>query len=1586
MGHKKKIGLPGGPNEMINDSKGQWNHPGENTRIEGSDITMDGVSYPVWAQPNVGAGMMMFPDQNYSFPGAQYVDEYPVAQDGIEVPKRQGVRKNPDGSVSSHLMRTETLDGENWFSFPSLFQDEDGTWIDMSEEEDWMRIYEEAKKRNEVIDFGTDKEAAIKFGEGSWKPKMQKGGTITHNDTTYTVLHEGDTTVTLQPVSGGSVVHVDMDLYNQMKLGELYDLDKKLTWTDKPMLEEDDELREEVEQNRIITPIQQQMIDLNKKREDLQNFLTPKEKGGDVSWNFKGKTLPKAQIGNIGNIVKNISKLAEPVAKKVIKNADDWDSSVLRYLNTTDPGDVRAYHPNWGKWNKSIPDNKELLEEYDIIEQATRANDTYMKNLDGSVFKGTPEQFIQSKSTNFKNAYPEGVGLTYRGTYAGHEPYKSVGSIFTADKKGAIHYGSDHVFKSIDDPGNLSLDGYKKGSGHFQFYYPPSKNVLNIDAKGSGFRNLPTKTIEGFKIPDAPEYHNLYNELRIPNQKIRTTEDIARILEQSNIDYSNIKNVLDGTLLDEVIYNNQKGRFLKSTWGNDGMFDLTNKNPFQQKGGELPKAQLGKLLKYLTPSSSQVKSVAKEIPTLVDQPKDIKKFDNVFYRNTPVLSNEMKVNKNLLETGMNKTLKDFKDENITLKILDDVTMSSEYPQVADNSLLMDVFINDAKTGRISLKNRASDINANNLDLGFIKGGDFPFGLDQTTDAYKMYGKRGISQTINDAVAKNLGLQGLNLYTGMTGSPSNITRNTKLLEKGLLQETTNPRLFKLNYKKGGDIEEAQLGKVLSQGYKSLKNYVLPVSTKLANDLYLTVPPKIKAFNPDPSMIGAVTKGPKPPSISELVGNGMKNQMFLQKYMDGEGIIHDNAFGIPAAFFDNPMDAGRGFNALKGLMKKGDLLYGHGSGSLSTDSYKNFLKRGNSNDFDLHLEYDIDKMIPINTMGKEMNYKHDFTKGIPFDSDLAKNQPRWTIDGENYFKEDQAQYWRKKIDDLIISSGNKPGVGILDTKDQGKTTTGLKSLLAPNPYLIKKQIGGVTKLLKTLSKTTDNAAKLADDIPYTDKQLSNYNYAVDMGVPGIVNQNPANLDDFLSGSFNKRPVYRTVDLNTDVIKQESVISDMVSKGFNPDDKLDVASYMGTNTPLEVLQDFNKGRRSIHSDILQGSGKDLLYTSDNPDWLIPNYGGSDPYMVKMFLDEKPATIVDQINALSTKFRKPVNDAVGLTPVPQYNLLGTNPINIGDVPSGALVDNLYKYGNTIYPILGDFGQQLRQPVRVASGDDFFKIRAKGEKFQKGGQPAPPMRLNERPPSPPTKEQIRAERLYNYIAPTSYSDPVNIMKMLGLEEALNNPVKTRTKFTDPRSEEFYKQYLGLPTEGGFLTATTNPPTNLKVDYKKTFSPNDHFFKLDEEMENAIYEIATNELKDNKALTLNQDILNDDKYKHLITKENSTDTNNLFSGLNNFTVRKTQNKAGEDIISYIDRYDFPMDFIPGTPFGIYGEIPVKKEGGESDNPLDTYKKYVLEELTTKEDREKGKKIYDKLNRVYYKDAKKMNMNPSNYIMTHLITN
>jgi hypothetical protein len=101
----------GGP---IVDPMGQWAHPGSVTRIPGSDITMNGVDYPVLAKANNGMNMMMYPGQQYNFPGADYVDEYPMMRNGGYVVTRSHDRKGkthkvtgPDGTVKyfgdSHL-------------------------------------------------------------------------------------------------------------------------------------------------------------------------------------------------------------------------------------------------------------------------------------------------------------------------------------------------------------------------------------------------------------------------------------------------------------------------------------------------------------------------------------------------------------------------------------------------------------------------------------------------------------------------------------------------------------------------------------------------------------------------------------------------------------------------------------------------------------------------------------------------------------------------------------------------------------------------------------------------------------------------------------------------------------------------------------------------------------------------------------------------------------------------------------------------------------------------------------------------------------------------------------------------------------------------------------------------------------------------------------------------------------------------------------------------------------------------------------------------------------------------------------------
>ena len=71
---------------VIEDNRGQWAHPGQVTRINSNNITMQGVPYPVVGVDNTGHTKMMHPGMNYTFPG-QYVTEFPIMQNG-------GIKKN----------------------------------------------------------------------------------------------------------------------------------------------------------------------------------------------------------------------------------------------------------------------------------------------------------------------------------------------------------------------------------------------------------------------------------------------------------------------------------------------------------------------------------------------------------------------------------------------------------------------------------------------------------------------------------------------------------------------------------------------------------------------------------------------------------------------------------------------------------------------------------------------------------------------------------------------------------------------------------------------------------------------------------------------------------------------------------------------------------------------------------------------------------------------------------------------------------------------------------------------------------------------------------------------------------------------------------------------------------------------------------------------------------------------------------------------------------------------------------------------------------------------------------------------------
>ena len=65
----------------IVDPMGQWAHPGEVTIIPATDITMEGVDYPVLGISDTGDTQYMEPGEDYQFDG-EYVTEYPMMKKG----------------------------------------------------------------------------------------------------------------------------------------------------------------------------------------------------------------------------------------------------------------------------------------------------------------------------------------------------------------------------------------------------------------------------------------------------------------------------------------------------------------------------------------------------------------------------------------------------------------------------------------------------------------------------------------------------------------------------------------------------------------------------------------------------------------------------------------------------------------------------------------------------------------------------------------------------------------------------------------------------------------------------------------------------------------------------------------------------------------------------------------------------------------------------------------------------------------------------------------------------------------------------------------------------------------------------------------------------------------------------------------------------------------------------------------------------------------------------------------------------------------------------------------------------------------
>jgi hypothetical protein len=268
---------------------------------------------------------------------------------------------------------------------------------------------------------------------------------------------------------------------------------------------------------------------------------------------------------------------------------------------------------DWSNWNKEIPENKALMQEYNTIEQQTKANGTWMKYSDGTPFTGTPEQFIQMNSKNVigysggnlkysENMYKQDL---HRGAHQHIDDFANRdaewATFLTDNKLNAESYAtSDGLPKKYYHP---DVDGSGEWvDGIYQLGFPQNLPKVVGNAEGRNWRllNYDSKIAEGVKSPKIVKYHNEalrdaetlkhYGLKNVDNSKDYLSTDIyANYIKNSTNPegIAQINNVKDQmgfatNIPTNTVYAIDANKVpLKSLRHNNGMFDMTNPNIYK---------------------------------------------------------------------------------------------------------------------------------------------------------------------------------------------------------------------------------------------------------------------------------------------------------------------------------------------------------------------------------------------------------------------------------------------------------------------------------------------------------------------------------------------------------------------------------------------------------------------------------------------------------------------------------------------------------------------------------------------------------------------------------------------------------------------------------------------------------------------------------------------------------------------------------------------------------------------------------------------------------------------------------------------
>jgi hypothetical protein len=275
---------------------------------------------------------------------------------------------------------------------------------------------------------------------------------------------------------------------------------------------------------------------------------------------------------------------------------------------------------NWGNWNKEIPENTQLMKEYNAIEQTSKANGSWMKYSDGSNFNGTPEQFIQMKHPNTQNfaggaleaeqMYKEPL---YRGAHKHVVDFKNrerndYATFLTNNEKNAETYAtSDGGVKKYFHPDiDKEVEAYGKSypldvDGKYQLSFPQNLPIVEGKANGNNWRFLDyDKEIDpkGIRAEinrnsfennlfEKKKYQYDYPENFDIRNNYLSTDDYANYVKNNPIGIARIKNVKDqmGYVKDipaNTVHAVDAEKVpIKSLRYNSGMFDVTNPNIYK---------------------------------------------------------------------------------------------------------------------------------------------------------------------------------------------------------------------------------------------------------------------------------------------------------------------------------------------------------------------------------------------------------------------------------------------------------------------------------------------------------------------------------------------------------------------------------------------------------------------------------------------------------------------------------------------------------------------------------------------------------------------------------------------------------------------------------------------------------------------------------------------------------------------------------------------------------------------------------------------------------------------------------------------